>query len=70
MSRERNRAEFPGLAALMDTMRELYGNDVRLIHGEEGGKEIGKRPAADATEIDLMKPCLMEADFGAMRRKK
>lgn len=70
MSRERNRAEFPGLAALMDTMRETFGDSVRLVHGEEGGKEIGKRPEPAATEIDLMKPCLLEADFGAMRRKK
>ena len=46
------------------------GLNVQLIHGEEGGREIGKRPEPDATEIDLMKPCLMEADFGAMRRKR
>jgi hypothetical protein len=70
VSRERNRAEFPGLAALMDTMRELYGNNVKLLHGEEAGKEIGKRPEPDATEIDLMKPCVLEADFSVMRRKK
>jgi hypothetical protein len=70
VSRERNRAEFPGLAALMDTMRELYGENVKLVHGEEAGKEIGKRPEPGATEIDLMKPCLMEADFSVMRRKR
>lgn len=72
MSRERNRAEFPGLAALMDAFRKLYGDNVKLVHGEESGKEIGKRPTlgANEVEVDLMKPCLMEADFGVTRRKK
>ena len=48
------------------------GLNVQLIHGEEGGREIGKRPtlAANEVEIDLMRPCLMEADFSVMRRKK
>lgn len=71
-ARDRNRAEFPGLAQVMDAFREQFGDDVKLLHGEESGKEIGKRPTlgANEVEVDLMKPCLMEADFGAMRRKK
>ena len=70
MSREKNRAEFPGLAQLMDTFRALYGDNVKLVHGEEGGREIGKRPMPDGVEIDLMKPCLLETDFSLLRRKK
>jgi hypothetical protein len=45
------------------------GLNVQLIHGEEGGKEIGKRPEPDEG-IDLMKPCVLEADFSVMRRKR
>lgn len=69
MSREKNRAEFPQLAALVDEVRR-YFPDAKLVHGEEGGREIGKLPPPCEWEIDLMKPCLMEADFSAMRRKK
>ena len=36
MSRDKNRAEFPGLAQLMDTFRALYGDNVKLVHGEDG----------------------------------
>lgn len=69
MSRDKNRADFPELAALVDQFRAA-GMDVKLIHGEEGGKEIGKRPADLGEGIDLMRPCLMEADFSVMRRKR
>ena len=43
---------------------------MKLIHGEEGGREVGKRPADLGEGIDLMKPCLMEADFSVMRKGK
>ena len=59
------------LASICDQFRDA-GLNVQLIHGEENGKEIGKRPVDDPNEwsIDLMKPCLMEADLSVMRRKK
>lgn len=41
-ARDRNRGEFPGLAELMDSFRALYGDNVKLVAGIEGGKEIGK----------------------------
>lgn len=59
------------LASICDQFRAA-GLNVQLIHGEENGKEIGKRPVDDPNEwsIDLMKPCLMEADFSLLSRKK
>ena len=69
MSRDKNRAEFPGLAALVDEVRRHFP-EAKLLHGEEGGREVGKRPADLGEGIDLMKPCLMEADFSVMRKGK
>lgn len=46
------------------------GWDVKLLHGEEGGREIGKRPVFADEGIDLMKPCLMEVDFSLLSRKR
>ena len=67
--REQNRALFPELASMCDQLRAA-GLNVQLVHGEEGGREIGKRPTPDEVEIDLMKPCLLETDFSLLRRKK
>ena len=39
--RDRRRAEFPGLAEMVDAFR-AKGFDVRLLAGIERGKEIGK----------------------------
>ena len=41
-----------------------------FLHGEEGGREIGKLPPlpANCVEIDLMRPCLIEADFARKRK--
>ena len=41
-ARDRNRAEFPKLAQLMDQARARYGADVKLVAGIEDGREIGK----------------------------
>lgn len=48
-ARERNRADFPTLAAIMDELRRVFGEGVRLEYGEEGAldgqvREIGAAP--------------------------
>lgn len=43
MSREKNRQEFPQVAAMVDEVRRYFPN-ARLIHGEENGREIGQEP--------------------------
>lgn len=44
--REKNRREMPNVAAMMDEMRDLFGNDIKLIwaRDEETGKEVGRKP--------------------------
>lgn len=68
--RERNRREMPGLASLSDEVRAVFP-EARLIHGEEGGREIGKRPALppNVVEMDLFKAYEM-AEMGQPRRRK
>lgn len=42
-TRDSNRAAFPELAAIMDQFRQHF-TQAKLIHGEEGGRVIGKCP--------------------------
>jgi hypothetical protein len=45
--------------------------DARLVHGEEGGREIGKRPALppNVVEIDACKAMEL-AQMGQPKRRK
>lgn len=40
-ARLRNRAEFPGVAAIMDDVRAAFGNDVRVAYAVENGRTLG-----------------------------
>jgi hypothetical protein len=68
--RERNRREMPGLAFISDEVRAMFP-DARLVHGEEGGREIGKRPALppNVVEIDACKAMEL-AQMGQPKRRK
>ena len=65
MTRADNRAAFPGIADIIDQVRVHFPN-AKLLHGEEGGREIGNpvRVPAGCCEIDWMQAALIEADFG------
>lgn len=52
--RERNRREMPGVAAIVDEFRAIFGAGVKVLHAEEGGREIGKPPPFDGTDVDLL----------------
>lgn len=56
---------------ICDQVRAVFP-DAQFVHGEEGGREIGKRPAlpAGVVEIDLYRPCLLEAGFGQVKGKR
>jgi len=41
MTRADNRAAFPGIADIIDQVRVHFPH-AKLLHGEEGGREIGK----------------------------
>lgn len=43
-ARASNRASFPVIASICDEVRAVFPN-AQFIHGEEDGREIGKRPA-------------------------
>jgi len=43
---ERNRAAMPGVAAIVDHLRDVFGPGVRVLWAKEGDKEIGRREAA------------------------
>ena len=45
-STTKNRAEFPAAATILDEFRDAFGKDVKLLYAVEGGKEIGRKPAA------------------------
>lgn len=40
-----NRAAFPATALIVDEFREAFGDGVKLVYAEEGGKTIGRKPA-------------------------
>lgn len=44
-ARARNRREFPEVARILDEFRAVFGDEVKLVYAEEGGKMIGKKIA-------------------------
>lgn len=50
-ARERNRREFPGVAAIVDELSAEFG-EVRVLHAVESGKSIGKPQAFDGVDVD------------------
>lgn len=38
-----NRANFPFAAGIVDELREVFGNDVKIEWAEENGQTIGKK---------------------------
>lgn len=54
-ARQRNRAAFPGLAAIMDDVRAAFGDDVKLVHGVESGQTVGK--PIDTAGLSPARPC-------------
>ena len=40
--RNRNRADFPKAAAVLDHYRKLFGEKTKLLYAEENGQKIGK----------------------------
>ena len=49
--REANRAAFPGVAQIVDSLTAAFG-PVKVLHAIENGKEIGKPQPFDGTDID------------------
>lgn len=47
---ERNRADFPTVAKVLDDCRRVFGADTKLRHAVENGKEIG-RPIEGAVPL-------------------
>ena len=43
-ARADNRSAFPATAAIVDMFRAEFGDGVKLVCAEEGGKKIGKFP--------------------------
>lgn len=41
-AREDNRAAFPFAASVVDELRAVFGDGVKLIYAAENGREIGK----------------------------
>lgn len=39
-----NRAAFPSTALIVDEFRTAFGDGVKLVYAEEGGKTIGRKP--------------------------
>ena len=39
-----NRSAFPATALIVDEFRAAFGDGVKLVYAEEGGKKIGKLP--------------------------
>lgn len=40
-----NRAAFPATALILDEFRAAFGDGVKLIYAEEGGKTLGRKQA-------------------------
>lgn len=40
-----NRALFPATALIVDEFRAAFGDGVKLVYAEEGGRTIGRKPA-------------------------
>lgn len=46
-----NREAFPGVASISDEFSAVFG-PVKILHGIENGKEIGKPQPFDGTDVD------------------
>lgn len=46
--RNKNRAEFPNAAAVLDEFRRHFGEGVKLVFAAENGKTIGKADAGES----------------------
>lgn len=44
----KNRAEFPNAAAILDELKQLFGDDVKLTYAAENGKTIGNSNAGES----------------------
>lgn len=49
--REANRAAFPGVAQIVDSLTAAFG-PVKVLHAIENGKEIGKTQQFDGIDAD------------------
>lgn len=47
-----NRSAFPATALIVDEFREVFGEGVKLVYAEEGGKTIGRKPAEPRRFVD------------------
>lgn len=45
------RAQFPNAVAIADQFREVFGDGVKLVYAEEGGKSIGYKNPEKGTWI-------------------
>jgi len=56
---------------ICDQVRSVFPG-AQFVHGEEGGREIGKRPAlpVGVVEIDWTHAALIEAGFGAPKARR
>src|SRR5207342_788597 len=50
--RAANRMQFPGVAMICDQVRSVFPG-AQFVHGEEGGREIGKRPALPVGVVEI-----------------
>lgn len=66
-----NRAAFPQAARIVDELREVFGEGVKLEFAEEGGREIGQRDIP-GTAVPASRMVLRAADDPApeMNAKK
>jgi hypothetical protein len=46
--RDKNRADFPMAAMLLDEFRKHFGEGVKLVYASENGKVIGKLDAGES----------------------
>jgi hypothetical protein len=58
--RERNRAEFPTVAAWLDDAREQFGDAVKVVCAAENGHEIGPPEALAAMRADIARARIAE----------
>lgn len=68
-----NRSAFPATALIVDEFRAAFGDDVKLVYAEEGGKTIGRKPAEPkrvVTADGWLKGSALIADEVARRKVK
>ena len=68
--RASNRASFPQIASICDQVKAMFPS-AQLLHGEESGREIGKRPTLppNVVEVDFFKAMELAA-MGQPRGRK